>query len=580
MCGIAGIIGKNLNLERIQGMLESQQHRGPDNHHAVVKPEAGWALGHNRLSIIDLSPSSHQPMTDTSGRYWLSFNGEIYNYLELKSKLAPHYQFQTGGDTEVLLAAYITWGPACLDQCIGMFAFAIWDSQERTLFLARDRFGVKPLYYHLDSRGNLVFASEIKALHAYGVPREPNHTIWSSYLSSGVYDHSPQTFWQNIQALPSGHYLTWHQQQTQLTQWFSLAESVGDQQDQRTDEAVSEEYRHLLSDTIQLRFRADVAVGINLSGGLDSSLLLGLIHQAGIDQSNVKAFSFTCGDPAYDEWPWVQQMLTHTQHPFEKVLLQANDVPALSQSVHAHQDEPFGGIPTLAYAHLFEQAKHAGVTVLLDGQGMDEQWAGYDYYQRLSTTKPAPVIQGSLHSPVRPNCLRPSFLAKAETFHPPKPFQNALLDTQYRDVCHTKIPRALRFNDRISMRASRELREPFLDHRLVILAMRQPKSRKIQQQQGKWFLRKMAKSIIPNTLSEAPKRALQTPQREWLRGPLKAWVLGKMDRAAQIAPDWLDRRAMQQEWELFEQGKCDNSFFVWQWISIAQILAPSESVHV
>jgi len=579
MCGITGMAGKGVEVARIDAMVASQSHRGPDFNNTFTDREAGIALGHNRLSIIDLSAAGRQPMQDRSGRYWLVFNGEIYNYLELRQALQSQYTFQTETDSEVLLASYLTWGTACLDKLIGMFAFAIWDNVARKLFAARDRFGVKPFNYHLDSEGNVIFASEIKVIHAAGLAREPHLETWATYLGHGYYDHQPQTFWDGVQTLSPGHYLVWQDQSLTVSRWYDLPERVGETTDERLGEAVFEEYQALLEETIRLRFRSDVPVGINLSGGLDSSLLLALIKNAGIDQSGVRAFTFTCGDPRYDEWPWVKDMLAHTNHPAEICQLDADAVPALSQSVHRHQDEPFGGLPTLAYAHLFERAKSQGVTVLLDGQGMDEQWAGYDYYRKLTGPGPAPIIQGSQQSPIRPNCLRPEFLAHAAAFQLPPHFKNPLRNRQYRDIRYTKIPRALRFNDRVSMRASRELREPFLDHRLVELALRQPDTRKIQGDIGKWFLRRIANRLIPFNLVEAPKRPLQTPQREWLRGPLAGWVEQCMDRALKVQPEWLDRDAMKREWQAFQAEECDNSFFIWQWIGIAEIFDPQEGHH-
>lgn len=580
MCGIVGLVGQDLDLGRIHGMVTSQSHRGPDDFGVFSNREQGVALGHNRLSIIDLSSAGHQPMSDHSGRYQLVFNGEIYNYLEIRKQLEPHYSFKTQTDSEVLLASYIHWGEACLERFVGMFAFAIWDGASRQLFAARDRFGVKPFNYHLDGRGNLIFASEMKALHAAGVAREPHSATWATFLKRGFYDHSTASFWQGIQNLPGGHFLRWRDQEIRIQRWYDLANIVGDEEDTRSDDAVMAEYLTILQESIDFRFRADVQVGINLSGGLDSSLLLALITHGGIDQSKVRAFSFTCGDARYDEWPWVEKMLSYTQHPAEKCELHVDQVPELSRSVHHHQDEPFGGLPTLAYAHLFARAQAKGVTVLLDGQGMDEQWAGYDYYRRNLEDGPAPIIQGSLNSPVRPHCLREGFRNQAIGFEPPKPFSSHLRNLQYRDIFYTKIPRALRFNDRVSMRASRELREPFLDHRLVALALKQPQRRKIQGQVGKWLLRQIAADLMPHKLVEAPKRPLQTPQREWLRGPLANWVVQAMDRAAAAAPDWLDRQAMQREWEAFVREECDNSFFIWQWISVAEILDPQEVNHV
>jgi len=229
------------------------------------------------------------------------------------------------------------------------------------------------------------------------------------------------------------------------------------------------------------------------------------------------------------------------------------------------EDEPFGGLPTLAYARVFERAREAGVIVLLDGQGMDEQWAGYDYY-RTDGDGTVSLIQGTRQRSVRPECLTPGMLARAERPELPAPFPDRLRNLQYRDIRYTKIPRALRFNDRISMRSSTELREPFLDHRLVELALRQPAERKIRDGQQKWMLRSLVGELLPKGVAEAPKRPLQTPQREWLRGPLREWATGQIERA--LESGWLDADAVRREWRVYCAGEGDNSFFVWQWISL------------
>src|SRR5262249_19970273 len=174
-----------------------------------VDPGGLAALGQTRLSIIDLSAAGHQPMSDPTGRHWIVFNGEVYNYVELRRELKGQFTFRTGTDTEVLLAAYLHWGPACLDRLIGMFAFAIWDQANQTLFAARDRFGIKPLYHHSSPDGTLLLTSEIKALHSAGVPARPDPVAWATFLTYGLYDHTERTFWQRISSLRAGHYLTW-----------------------------------------------------------------------------------------------------------------------------------------------------------------------------------------------------------------------------------------------------------------------------------------------------------------------------------------------------------------------------------
>jgi asparagine synthase (glutamine-hydrolysing) len=549
-------------------MVLQQGHRGPDGTGLHEEARCAMTLGHSRLSIIDLSDSASQPMVDRSGRRRIVFNGEIYNYTELRAQLSD-YPFRTESDTETILAAFERWGEACLDRLFGMFALAIWDDDTERLFLARDRFGVKPLYYATEPDGALLFASEIRSLHAAGVPGVPDSSTWATYLAKGLTDHSTATFWQGISSLAPGHAMSWQQGRTELWCWYDLPSRVADGFDDRPVDIVLDEYLALLRDSVRLRFRADVPVGVNLSGGLDSSLLLALIHDGHHGGKTARVYSFITDDPEYDELPWVQQMLARTSHKLTAPLLRAEDVPALAVSVQAHQSEPFGGMPTLAYARLFEQARADGVLVLLDGQGMDEQWAGYDYYAAALVGGTAGVVQGTSESPVRPGCLVESFRQQAHALEAASPFPDALRNLQYRDIRYTKIPRALRFNDRVSMRSSVELREPFLDHRLFELAFRQPTDRKLRGGVHKWMLRRLAERLLPAGISEAPKRPLQTPQREWLRGPLQAWASECIENALDAyGGTWLDPDAVQHEWRAYRDGAGSNSFFVWQWINL------------
>jgi asparagine synthase (glutamine-hydrolysing) len=575
MCGIAGIFGHNWEPAQLEAMIARQHHRGPDAEGLYVDPHGSAGLGHNRLSIIDLSAAGRNPMQSADGARWIVFNGEIYNYRELRQELHD-YPYRTQTDTEVILAAYERWGEACLEHFTGMFAFLLWDEREQRLFAARDRFGVKPFNYHQRRDGTLFVASEIKALHAAGVPTNIDKTTWATYLSYGLHDHSPRTFWQDVFTLPAGHALRWQAGETRIWQWYNLAARVGSEEDQRPIATVKEEYLALLIESVRLRFRADVPVGINLSGGLDSSALLGLVQRVQGTESEAKAFTYVTGDPRYDELPWCQQMLARTRHPSIVCLLSAEEVPALTRAVQWHEDEPFGGLPTLAYAKLFARARQEGVLVLLDGQGMDEQWAGYDYYLRAINDREAGVVQGTQESPVRPQCLTAEFRQLAQPLTGARPFADALRNLQYRDIHYTKMPRALRFNDRISMRASTELREPFLDHRLFELALRQPAARKIKDGVHKWLLREITRALLPEGVAAAPKRPLQTPQREWLRGPLKNWA-GENIEAALTAYGgaWLDEKAVRAEWQAYCQGVSDNSFYVWQWISLG-LLATQE----
>ena len=568
MCGIVAIAGQGWRREHLDAMVQAQHHRGPDGTGWHMSPSGTAGLGHNRLSIIDLSTAGSQPMSTPDGRLWLTFNGEIYNYLELREALSD-YPFRSRSDSEVLLAAYQKWGPACLDRLVGMFAFAVWDEHEQSLFGARDRFGVKPLYYSVVDGSRLLVASEIKALHAAGVAPVEDAATWATYLALGYLDVSARTFWQGVESLLPGHAFVWRETGLKIWRWYDLFDAVGEPFDSRSDGEVSDEYLQLLRESVRLRFRADVPVGINLSGGLDSSILLALVRELHGPDSQVKAFTFATGDPQYDETPWVADMLAQTHHPLTVCTLSPADVPALAEQVHAAEDEPFGGVPTLAYARVFERARQEGAIVLLDGQGMDEQWAGYDYYRSEAPEGASMPLQGSADPPVRPDCLTPEFRALAIPWSAAAPFGDRLRNRQYRDTC-TKIPRALRFNDRISMRASTELREPFLDHRLFELAFRQGADRKIANGTGKWLLRQIAASHLPGRIVEAPKRPLQTPQREWLRGPLHGWATALIDEAVHgPGAAWLDAAAVGAEWTRFCQGHSDNSFYVWQWIGLA-----------
>ncbi|MCC9071694.1 asparagine synthase (glutamine-hydrolyzing) [Flavobacterium sp. F-65] len=565
MCGIAGIIGE-FKETQLDAMLAIQKHRGPD---ATAKyfDSNFSALGHNRLAIIDLSADSNQPFKDNSGRYVVVFNGEIYNYIEIRAALKKQYDFKTSSDTEVLLAAFIVYGKECLQMFNGMFAFAIWDNHKKKLFAARDRFGVKPFYYSFFNN-SFYFSSEIKGLHVAGIKKEPNEKVWASYFAFGSYGMPDETFWTNIDQLPGGYFLELENKNLIIKKWYNFEEEIAKQSKKRTLEEVKKEYVALLKDSINLRFRADVSVGFNVSGGVDSSLLLALVNLQE-DNSKINAYTFYTNNSDYDELPWVEKIINQSQNSLTKVLLESDEVPALTQEMQWQQDEPFGGIPTLAYAKIFEQAQKDEVLVLLDGQGMDEQWAGYDYYTQNNDS----TIQGVQDSPYKVNMLSNSFLAQAEKPLYPRPFNDEVLNKQYRDLFYTKIPRALRFNDRISMAHSTELREPFLDHRLVEFAFSLPLDYKIKNGISKFILREIASEYFVNDLVYAPKRPLQTPQREWLAEDLKKWVtqcFAELQKSTYS--HWFDKESLQNELENYFKGNIQSSFHIWQCISFYGML--------
>lgn len=565
MCGIIGVIGNGYNNESIgKKMLISQKHRGPNAMQYEVYDTV--FLGHNRLSIIDLSTASNQPLISFCKRYTIIFNGEIYNYQELKKEL--DYPFITNSDTEVLLALFIKYKEKALSKLNGMFAFAIWDDVAKTIFLARDRFGVKPLYYCFFEE-QFFFASEIKAFFEAGIPKNRNEKVWANYLSFASYGLPSETFWDSINQIPGGYFAQYsiHQEkknEIKINQWYDFSNEVKNQKKVSRND-LSDFYLALLSDAIKLRFRADVPLGMNVSGGLDSSTLIALVNRNLPSNKAIEAFTFYCDNQLYDELPWVEKVIEKTNYKLNKVLLDYKKIPEIIEETSLYQDEPFGGFPTLAYSLLFKEAREKGIFVLLDGQGIDEAWAGYDYYFKNNHQ----VIQGLSTSPVRTDVVLGDFLKFAQKEIYEKPFDNELQNLQYRDLFYTKIPRALRFNDRVSMQYSTELREPFLDYRLVEFAFAQEKNLKFKNGETKFILRKIMQSILGDKVALAPKRPLQTPQREWIANELKEYVEYRIEIFSQIP--FIDKKQVLNHWNKYLNGNQDNSFYIWQWINLSYL---------
>ena len=340
-----------------------------------------------------------------------------------------------------------------------------------------------------------------------------------------MYDHDSQSFWEDIKRLPSGCFMTWSPgKKIYIARWYDLVERIRSFNYELIGN-VQETLESLLYDSVQLRFRSDVPVGICLSSGLDSSLLLGLIQQIQGNESCLSTFTFTCGDPTYDEDAAVGKLLSGTKHIPFFCRLTPSEVPELALSVQQSQDEPFGGIPTLGMAKVHDKAREQGVGVLLDGNGLDESWAGYEYYCDAANVelRKGPV-QGSSMRTTRPDCLEADFIECVQPFTYDSGIGDELRNLQYRDLFMAKIPRAMRFADRVSMMYSRELREPFLDYRIVELGVLAPSKFKICDGIGKWTPRVIAENLPIRYAELKTKQSVQTPQREWLRGPLSDWA--------------------------------------------------------
>lgn len=607
MCRIAGVVGADLDPGRLRAALDAQDHGGPDDRGSWRDPEHPVALCHNRLSIIDTTRAGRQPMTSPDGSVVLVFNGEIYNYKELRDVLPPR-SYRSATDSEVLLASYLEWGPPFLERLNGMFAFALWDRRRKLLFCARDRLGIKPLHYAVH-RGAFYFASEIKGLAALGVPTAPNMKMWADYIVHGLSDHGTDTFFRGVSSLPPGTSLSLdlgRHVNPRPRPWWSLPrlaeERLAEEPLCGSEQAAQQTLRELLDDSVRLRMRADVPVGVNLSGGLDSASLLASVAQRSTAGERVHTFTATFGDPAYDETAFAGQAPGHVHWTRNKASIDADQVMELAQEATWHQEAPFGGIATLAYHRLHQSARDRGVTVLLEGQGVDELLAGYRYYvphhlldvleagkrdrvraeiratgrdRRRIVDQMRGILEGRAQSVsqdgsdhLRPLCASP---AMRELAGPPPEFErhfpDRLRNILYRDLAHTKLPRVLRMNDRLSMASARELREPFLDHRIVELAFQLPGDSKIRDGASKHVLRRAMADRLPEAVRWSPKRAVVTPQREWLAGPLAGAVEEIVGSPEFAGRGLFDAKEVASEFRAFREHGSPNSFHVWQWVA-------------
>jgi asparagine synthase (glutamine-hydrolysing) len=599
MCGISGIVGADWERWQLEAMVVIQHHRGPDDSGIYIDETGMVGLGHNRLSIIDLSPAGHQPMSNYNGTLWIVFNGEIYNHVELRTELS-HYPYRSQTDTEVILAAYERWGDSCVEHFVGMFAFAIWDAGRQRLFCARDRLGIKPFHYAW--RHNcFLFASEIKALLASGLPTVPNWAVWASYLAHGFYDHSTETFFAGVSMLPPGHTLTLQDSQTSIRCYWDLP-SLANEPLLLDDDEAAAHLMALFEDAVRLRLRSDVPLGVNLSGGLDSASLMVTVDRLLQAEGEVQTFTASFADPQYDEREFASEVPRYTRWARYVQRLDTKNVWDVASEALWHQEVPYGGIATLAYHHLHRLAREHDVTVLLEGQGVDEMLAGYNYFRpfyyldlleqggwqllrqelragqrtgsvglealrRLRAGDTLNVYQdGTSH--LHPQCILPEVrMLSSDQPQFPQPFCDHLNNVLYRDLCYTKLPRVLRMNDRLSMAFSRELREPYLDHRVVEYAFRLPGCQKIRLGHGKFLLRHAMAGQLPDSVRLASKRGVVTPQREWLRTLLRPQVDEIISSHSFAKRGLFDVQKVQAAYRRFCAGEGENAFFVWQWIN-------------
>lgn len=538
MCGISGILSNGQFDDKrklVKRMADAISHRGPDGEGYWTNPSHNIAFGHRRLSILDLSENGSQPMHYADGRYTIVFNGEIYNYLEIKSDLLKRgYQFRSTSDTEVILGLYDLKGTDCLQDFNGMFAFAIWDEKNKTLFCARDRFGEKPFFYYHIPGQVFYFASEMKALWSAGVPKEIDEHKMRQFLRGSLLDSRDlsTTFFEGIKQLDGGHYLLIDDLKNVRQKRYYSLEHIERNNTISEAEAATELYNKL-EESVRLRLRSDVPVGSSLSGGIDSSTIVKLIDK--IKNGSVIQNSFSARFAGYDkdEGHFIKKVVdsccdisNHEVWPSHEQLIEEID------KLIYHQEEPFTSASIFAQWKVMELAKKHKIKVLLDGQGADEYFAGYLpyyelyvkelYYTRRSFYYTEVDSYNNLRYPEhirqKPS-LRENFGRKRRKLLGQNvPYSEGGLKSRLRnDTLRDGLKVLLRFADRNSMAHSREVRLPFLDHKVVEFVFSLPENFLLRSGWTKWILRQSVSSLLPHEVVwRIDKVGFEPPQSAWL----------------------------------------------------------------
>jgi asparagine synthase (glutamine-hydrolysing) len=618
VCGIFGSFHRsssprfNEQLRAVQRLL---QHRGPDANGVETYPVADGVvhLGHARLSIIDLTSGGHQPMISRDGRYVIVFNGEIYNYKELREELqAQGSRFTSDSDTEVLLAAWSAWGPACLTRLVGMFAFTVLDKQDATLTCVRDAFGIKPFFYTQEG-GDFLFASEVPALIALkSTKAQPNWQRAYDYLVYGDYDSGPDTFFDHVLQLMPGHMLVVDLATRVVgipNRWW--IPRITERLDLSFEEA-AERVRENFLDSIRLHLRSDVPLGAALSGGVDSSAVVCAMRHVAPDQP-IHTFSYIAAGSELNEEKWADLVNRHVGAVAHKVVVTPQELACDLDDMIRAQGEPFGSTSIYAQYRVYQAAKESGITVTLDGQGADEMLAGYNGYpgprlrsllekgnwmealqflnawgcwpgrSRLTALKQTmgEMTDGLLFKVLRrlrgelniPAWIRPDSLEQCEVNvrHPRnRPGSSERGRRVMAELAHSLTSRGLlsllRHGDRNSMRFSIESRVPFLTLEQAELLLSLPEHYLISQGgETKSVFRAAMRGIVPDeVLDRKDKIGFQTPEQLWLTsmsGTVRTWLQEDIGLA------FLDQSAILQEFDDIIGGRKAFSWQVWRWIN-------------
>lgn len=591
-------------------MARALVHRGPDHSGLWIDQHAGVAFGHQRLAILDLSPAGNQPMLSPAGRYVATYNGEIYNFQELRAVLSEEVgiNWRSHSDTEVLLAAIEHWGvKRALSRFNGMFAFALWDRETRVLTLARDRMGEKPIYYGMIN-GAFLFGSELKALQAYpGFQASLDESALSSMFR---YDYipAPRTIWREISKLPAGHYVEVMENGAVVgaaTPYWSLEDCASSGARHRFEdrEEMIGGLDQLLRESVKMRMLADVPVGAFLSGGVDSSVIVALMQA----QSRQRVKSFTIGfeEDAFDEAPRAQDVAKELGTDHTELYVTSKDALDLIPSLAHWWDEPFGDssqIPTL----LVSELTHRSVKVALSGDGGDELFGGYSRFhamnrawallQRIPPRLRSAVARALGPAPrgalVKGRAGRAFQMLGAQRFedlyrwrvsrideperlfrHPPQssdrafgpvPFLREPAEKMmYSDAADYLPEDILTKVDRASMAVSLEVRAPFLDHRVAEFSWRLPVSERVTTTSGKPILRAVGRRYLPPTLLDRPKMGFCVPIKEWLKGPLRPWAEDLLSKERLTRQGLLNVSLVRDLWTGLIEGKRHHDRIIW-----------------
>jgi len=552
MCGISGIIrksGRPIVAEEIKAINNLAGHRGPDAEGYFLK--GNFAMGHRRLAILDLTSAGNQPMT-WHDRYTIVYNGEIYNYVELRDELtASGYRFTTETDTEVILAAYDKWGRACVSRFNGMWAFALYDHGQEHVFCSRDRFGIKPFYY-ADNAEDFVFCSEIKQALASFDRNVVNLPVLLDYLVLGLSEQSSETFFANVHSLPGGCNLVYDMSAHRfvISRYYELQP---DQALRNADDVTAiAEYRQLLEDSVRLRLRSDVRVGVCLSGGLDSSSIAAIAasRNAAVRAPPIAAITAASTNPKNDESAYAELVARKAGLDLNLCTPTTEDFVNSIEEVVRIQEEPFSGPSLVMQYYVFRKARELSCKVMLDGQGGDETLLGYERYypSYVCSLSPASAVVGLLRSAQNSGLStwrtlsymlyflsagsRERYLRRRNRFLKEE-YLNGVswawlteLSKAYRDIVQlqrleitqTQLPHLLRYEDRNSMAHSIESRLPFLDYRLVEMAISLSGNLKIRDGWTKYILRASTENILPSKVSwRKIKFGFEAPANDWLR---------------------------------------------------------------